>query len=987
MSHRLGSLITLGSPLVIGPDSGASPTATNTWTVTFSPADPGGVTKFQILHFTGASLPGSNRLEVDLGYATDIFTSASGADFWSRPIAGNSVTIRYIDDGVGPPSGKVDLGEYGRGEGLAGGGATNTNADLFLLSSPYVEPTFFNSAGVCPGGANPSWENVAVLPAGVMRDCAQRVGMILHAHDGHLSSCSGTLMTTDPATGTADLVLTAGHCITGAADVASASFTFDFQTNADGTRPAGYNPRFFKVRRVVRAGLPRPPTDTRPSRDYCILQIDTPSGGFPFTPLALRSSAPAISEQLFVIHHPRGVTKKVSRRPADPQCSVNPEPTNPPRAGVLYYSCDSDNGSSGSSVLDMQGRIVAVNDWAFSSCLNAGERATDILADIATAPAPPTDVDVVVVLDRSGSMSLPGMSGATKMREAQQATALFIDLLRTDRTHRVALVSFSTSPGVNSGLTQVTAAHKDVLIGPDPHDSGVVGALSAGGMTTIGGGLRVGKMQLSASSANTPAMLLMTDGLQNTPPMIAEVETELGGTRLSIVGFGTEASLDGPLLTRLARDHGGIYGRAGDGLKLKKFFVLSFGNIFHTASSMDPEYVLEADASAAEPIPFSVCGEIQITVVLGWEHSREDLTLRLETPAGTTITPSSPGVVSSSGDTWVHMRLQLPFNAERDGEWQIIVARPSIPTVSIRADVDVSEPVERFFVTVVVDGGPQLRPIDGFRYYTGDALIPQVELRYPTGELVHDATVILEIEAPDNGTGNVLVESGLRSATEPDGDTLDPRASTLIALENEKGSELITRTTQSFELFDDGDHFDGGMEPDGVFADVLTGMTRHEGNYTFRARASYGDVCQGTREVSWSIYVGIAIDPDATTVTAETVGTLPDGRDQVRVTFTPRDRFGNHLGPGRLESFEIAPLAGDELIGSVTDQGDGTYTQDVARDPGAVTEPGVSVTQPERPPVALTPSKGKVGCPPWLWWLLVLGWALLVILLIVWLLS
>ena len=988
MSHRLGSLITLGAPVVIGPDSGAAPSPANTWTVTFSPSDPGAITKFLILHFTGGLLPGTNRLEVDLGYATDVFTSASGPDFWTRPIAANSVTIRYIDDGSGAASGKVDLVQYGRGEGLVAGGATNANGDLFLLSSPYVDPTYFNSAGVCPGSARPSWENAAILPAGVMREAARSVGMIVMAHAGELSSCSGALMTPDPALGTADLVLTAGHCITSAADVASASFTFDFQTNPDGTRPATYDPHFFKVRRVVQAGSPRPPTDTRPSLDYCILQIDTPGGGFPFPPLALRSSTPAIGEQLFVVHHPRGATKKVSRRPADPQCSVNPEPSSqPPRPGVLYYSCDSDNGSSGSPVLDMQGRIVAVNDWVYGACLNAGQRATEILTDIATAPAPPTDVDVVVVLDRSGSMSLPGMSGATKMREAQQAAALFIDLLRTDRSHRVAVVSFSTAPSLNSGLTQVTAGHKNTLIGPDPHDSGAIGGLSAGGMTTIGGGLRVGRQQLPAGSANTPAMFLMTDGLQNTSPMIAQVEPELASTRLSIVGFGTEASLDGPLLTRVARDHGGIYARAGDGLKLKKFFVLAFGNIFHTASSMDPEYVLKGGTSSALPIPFSVCGESQITVVLGWEHASEDLTLAIETPAGTTITPSTPGVVSSSGDTWVHMRMELPFNSERDGEWEILVGRQNIPILEIRTHTELSQPDERFFVTVVVDGGPQLRPIEGFRYYTGDALIPLVELRYPDGEFAHDARVTLEIETPENGTGNVLVERGLRDATEIGGDAVDARAGTLIALETEKGSELITRRTQSFELFDDGDHYDGGMEPDGVFADVLTGVTRHEGSYTFRARATYGDDCRGTREVSWSAYVGVAVDPDATTVTTETVGGLPDGRDHVRVTFTPRDPFGNYLGPGRLDSFEVGAQPGGELVGSVIDNGDGAYTQEVAWDPKAGGDAAVSVTQPDRPPVILTPGKGKLGCPAWLWWLLVLGWVLLVILLIVWLLN
>ena len=52
---------------------------------------------------------------------------------------------------------------------------------------------------------------------------------------------------------------------------------------------------------------------------------------------------------------------------------------------------------------------------------------------------------MVLVFDRSGSMGLTGLSGATKIQEARAAAALFIDLLRTDHTHRVGLVTFSTT--------------------------------------------------------------------------------------------------------------------------------------------------------------------------------------------------------------------------------------------------------------------------------------------------------------------------------------------------------------------------------------------------------------------------------------------------------------------------------------------------------------------------------------------------------------
>ena len=114
---------------------------------------------------------------------------------------------------------------------------------------------------------------------------------------------------------------------------------------------------------------------------------------------------------------------------------------------------------------------------------------------------------------------------------------------------------------------------------------------------------------------------------------------------LNVIGFGTEATLDGPRLTRLARDHRGIYWRAEEGLSLKKYFALAFGNIFNFGTSLDPQFSLAAGVMSAPPIDVRVCGETMLTAILGWDNLGATLLLSLVSPGGSTITSFSPGVV------------------------------------------------------------------------------------------------------------------------------------------------------------------------------------------------------------------------------------------------------------------------------------------------------------------------------------------------------
>jgi len=120
MSHRLGSLVTVFGR-VFRPGVGTA-VGGNTWEETFTgAAPPSGTTKFMILHFAGVAMNAGDRLEVPLGNDdTDVFTALSGPDFWTRPIKGGTVAIRFVDGGSG--TGIAPLVAFGRGEGITGVG-------------------------------------------------------------------------------------------------------------------------------------------------------------------------------------------------------------------------------------------------------------------------------------------------------------------------------------------------------------------------------------------------------------------------------------------------------------------------------------------------------------------------------------------------------------------------------------------------------------------------------------------------------------------------------------------------------------------------------------------------------------------------------------------------------------------------------------------------------------------------------------------------
>src|SRR5262249_14141465 len=155
----------------------------------------------------------------------------------------------------------------------------------------------------------------------------------------------------------------------------------------------------------------------------------------------------------------------------------------------------------------------------------------------------------------------------------------------------------------------------------------------------------------------------------------------------------------------------------------------------------------------ATPLPFTICEEETITVVVGWDTPDAQLLIEVTSPLGATIVAGSPGVEASSSHTWTFLRIPLPHAGERDGTWKVIVFRTAGGSVEFPAPL----PELRYFVNVVASGGAVLRrKPDNARYYTGDVINPLVGLQYQQGGLPPGAKLQVTVSRPDASVGNLL---------------------------------------------------------------------------------------------------------------------------------------------------------------------------------------------------------------------------------------
>ncbi len=294
----------------------------------------------------------------------------------------------------------------------------------------------------------------------------------------------------------------------------------------------------------------------------------------------------------------------------------------------------------------------------------ASRRLNNNPATFTVAPTSGTDlgrhaIDVILVLDRSGSMTMPvdptavGGAGEIKMPLLKSAVSQFIEAWKAEATgvpdDRMAVVWFSTTAAAASGFVR-----RDTVGGWDNLETGVNGQ-TATGATALGDGISIAMQMHDNDPLNDASVVLMTNGMQNTGHQVipdvtdpskeaffdlnASAYTPIASKCIPVqtVGVGAPATVQSGLLNTISAQTGGkpdlVANNTIDFSFLNQLVEVLKGNTLSTRLQIID--VLQQGSKASQPYPFEL-GPFakQAIVVLSWIGPRFGLALQVRNPGG-----------------------------------------------------------------------------------------------------------------------------------------------------------------------------------------------------------------------------------------------------------------------------------------------------------------------------------------------------------------
>ncbi|MCP4356658.1 MAG: VWA domain-containing protein [Chloroflexi bacterium] len=214
--------------------------------------------------------------------------------------------------------------------------------------------------------------------------------------------------------------------------------------------------------------------------------------------------------------------------------------------------------------------------------------------------------------------------------------------------------------------------------------------ISSGGTTSIGGGLQAGQGELTSSGdpLHPQALILLTDGFENTSPYAADVLPAIksAGTVVHTIGLGTPTSVDVPLLQNIAAETGGTFNLAPTSAELAGIYNTIAGAVTGQQILFSFQGIAPGGSTVTEMVPVDSTVS-DVTFSVSWSGS-SPLNLTLEDPGGNPIdqtdAAADPDIQFVTGQGYQYYRVKTPMA----GIWKMLITNSTLAALhSPSADI------------------------------------------------------------------------------------------------------------------------------------------------------------------------------------------------------------------------------------------------------------------------------------------------------------
>lgn len=306
---------------------------------------------------------------------------------------------------------------------------------------------------------------------------------------------------------------------------------------------------------------------------------------------------------------------------------LNVEPSNVTSGGIVNVT----------TVISIEGELPIIRPAASAMLVldRSGSMDPDYYAG--------TPLDVVLVIDTSGSMKFLGSSPEQPMTDAKTAAKVFVSNLPSNA--QTGVVSFESTSKIEQDMVLLNSYNNKSLV------NNAISALKALGGTAMGDGMaEANTMLINGRPASKKVMVVLTDGVSNSGSDKegdnAIAIAKANGITIYTIGLGTEEYIDEPVLKKIALETGGLYYNAPTSSELNRVY----NSIAQEISDYDLDSA-EYGVDGFTPYDYSFNGTLgagnsfettfeinetisDLKVKLDWISSSSDLDIQLISPSG-----------------------------------------------------------------------------------------------------------------------------------------------------------------------------------------------------------------------------------------------------------------------------------------------------------------------------------------------------------------